>query len=293
MTLRATVLIPTHDHGPTLLHSVPTALTQSVSDIEVLIVGDGVDDVARDAVRELQRGDSRIQFLDFPKGRRRGESHRHAALARARGRIVCYLSDDDLWLPDHLAVMDARLQGEVGFAHTLPLRITPAGRLMDWPIDLAIPYFRDQTLANTNWVPLSTGGHTLDAYRRLPVGWAAAPPRVSDTAGFMWQKLIKSGCGMVSDSRPTVLVFPSPDRVGWPIERRVQEMADWRSKIAEPGWRVSFNQQVLDYVVRERARAASLTPRAYLRRLLARLRLLNQMRRLRKAAKGVFARATR
>jgi len=293
MTLRATVLVPTHNHGPTLLYSVPTALAQSVSDIEVIIVGDGVGDAARDIISQLQRGDPRVNFLDFPKGRRRGEDHRHTALSAARGRIVCYLADDDLWLPNHLAVMDALLHGDVGFAHTLPLRITKAGGLADWPVDLAIPHYRELTLANTNWIPLSTAGHTLDAYRRLPIGWSAAPRRVSDTAGFMWQKLIRSGCGLVSESQPTVLVFPSVERVGWVVARRVEEMALWQRKTAEPGWRETFLAEALDYVVRDRARAASVTPRANMYRLLARLKLLNPIRRARTAAKGVFARPRR
>jgi GalNAc5-diNAcBac-PP-undecaprenol beta-1,3-glucosyltransferase len=293
MNLRATVLVPTHDHGPTLVHSVGTALAQTVADIEVIIVGDGVDDVARDVIADLQRGDDRVQFLDFPKGPRHGDSHRHTALETARGRIICYLSDDDLWLPDHLAILDSLLRDDVGFAHTLPLRIGPTGGLYDWPVDLAIPYYREQTMFDRNWVPLSSAGHTVDAYRRLPVGWSTPPPRVTGSTTYMWQKLLTSGCGAVSGSKPTLLVFPSPDREGWPIEQRVEELAMWRRRSSDAVWRLSFQAQVIEYLVHERARAASETPRARLYGLLARLRLLNQVRRLRKAAKAVIARGAR
>jgi glycosyltransferase involved in cell wall biosynthesis len=105
----ATVLIPTHDHGPTLYYSVRSALAQSVENIEILIVGDGVPEPTREIVAELQR-DERVRFLDNPKGESRGELHRHTALQEARSEIVCYLSDDDLWLPDHIATMRQLLE---------------------------------------------------------------------------------------------------------------------------------------------------------------------------------------
>lgn len=293
MSLRATVLVPTHDHGPTLIHSVGTALAQTVSDIEVIIVGDGVNDVARGVIADLQRGDSRVRFLDYPKGPRYGEIHRHAALASARGRIVCYLSDDDLWLPNHIAEMESLLQADIGFAHTLPLWIGPSDRLRYWSVDLAIPYYRDQTVLDRNWIPLSSAGHTLDLYRRLPIGWSTTPARQAGTTTYMWKKLLESGCGVMSGTQPTVLVFPSSERRGWSLERRVQELEPWHKHVADPSWVASFRDRTLDHFVRERALALSVTPRARTIGLLARTRLLNPIRRLRTAARGVFARGER
>ena len=43
------------------------ALRQSLGDIEILIVGDGVDDLTRSIIAELTRKDGRIRFFDFPK----------------------------------------------------------------------------------------------------------------------------------------------------------------------------------------------------------------------------------
>src|SRR5215210_721750 len=72
MPLEATVLIPTHDHGPLLLHSARSALAQTVEEIEVFISGDGVPEVTREIVSELKR-DERVRFFDHPKGPRHGE----------------------------------------------------------------------------------------------------------------------------------------------------------------------------------------------------------------------------
>ena len=118
MPLEATVIIPTHDHGPMLLHSARSALAQTVEEIELFIVGDGVPEVTREIVSELKR-DERVRFFDHPKGPRHGEIYRHAALQEARGEIVCYLSDDDLCFPEHVACM-RRLLSSADFAHALP-----------------------------------------------------------------------------------------------------------------------------------------------------------------------------
>jgi len=115
MRLRATVVIPTFDHGPTLLRSIPSALAQSVEEIEVLVVGDGAPDVTREIVAKLAASDERVRFFDNPKGPGNGEIHRHAALAEAAGRLVAYLADDDLWMPEHLEVLESLL-AEAGCA---------------------------------------------------------------------------------------------------------------------------------------------------------------------------------
>ena len=98
-TPRATVVIPTFDHGPLLGLAVDSALRQSVP-VEVFIVGDGVPEAHKAFIRDLTAGDARVRFFDHPKSPGRGEAYRHAALAQARGEIVCYLCDRDLWLAD-------------------------------------------------------------------------------------------------------------------------------------------------------------------------------------------------
>src|SRR5262245_12366012 len=111
---RASVLIPTHSHrAATLPFAVASVQAQDIEDIEILIVGDGVDDSARSTVERLQAIDSRIRFFDFPKGPRNGEIHRDGVLRQARGRIVCYQADDDLWLPGHLQDMTTALENGV------------------------------------------------------------------------------------------------------------------------------------------------------------------------------------
>src|SRR5258707_876027 len=124
--VKATVLIPTYDHVDLLLRSVASAQRQRLADIEIFVIGDGVPERTRDIMVGLGRADRRIRFFDNPKGPRHGEVHRAAALEHATGRIVCYLGDDDLWLPDHVESMDQLLDG-ADIGHSMHLEALEDG----------------------------------------------------------------------------------------------------------------------------------------------------------------------
>jgi hypothetical protein len=232
VTLTATVLVPTHDHGPTLLRSVPSALRQTVQELEIVVVGDGVPDVTREVMAELTATDERVTFVDHPKGPRHGERYRHEILQRARGEIVCYLSDDDLWLPGHVAQL-RHLLAEADFAHALPIWIDIDGRPNQWFVDLARPFYRDELTGGSNRVPLPCAGHTLAFYRRLQEGWRAAPAG-TPTDLHMWQQILAAEPRVVSGSKPTVLHFPSPARTEWSLDERLAELDAWAVRLDEP-----------------------------------------------------------
>jgi GalNAc5-diNAcBac-PP-undecaprenol beta-1,3-glucosyltransferase len=248
MTL-ATVIVPTHDHGPMLLRSVRSALEQTVRDLEIFIIGDGVPDLTRDIVAELMH-DPRVRFFDRPKGPRVGEHYRHAILAEAHGEIVCYLSDDDLWLPQHVETL-ARLLERADFAHSVPVQVEPGGVLASLTIDLALPRYRELILSGINRIPLSTAGHSLAMYRRLPHGWRTTPAGIA-TDLYMWQQFLADPhCQGLSGMRPTAIGFPSPPRRDWPTDQRLAEMDRWIEKLATP----DFLPSVLETVAHERAAA--------------------------------------
>ena len=106
---------PTQNHGPTLRASIASALRQT-SPVEIFVIGDGVPDETRQILHEITNFDMRVLFFDHPKGPCHGEIYRHRALLQERGRIVCYLADDDLYLPHHAEEMSGsnRINGNVG-----------------------------------------------------------------------------------------------------------------------------------------------------------------------------------
>lgn len=104
---RFTILMPTHARPDVIGFAIASVLGQTVPDFELLIVGDGVADETRAAVGQFS--DPRIRFFDLPKGPGFGYANRNIALHEARGGFVALASDDDLMLPDHLALMGAAL----------------------------------------------------------------------------------------------------------------------------------------------------------------------------------------
>jgi GalNAc5-diNAcBac-PP-undecaprenol beta-1,3-glucosyltransferase len=247
--VRATVLIPTHDHGPTLRHSVASALAQTVEDIEIFIIGDGMPDAARDVARSVARLDNRIRLFEHPKAPRHGEVLRHQALREAAGDVVCYLSDDDLWQPEHVETMLALLE-HCDFASALPLYVDPQRGLAALRVDLEHDYFRRLILSGNNRIPLSCGAHTLQMYRRLPHGWRTTPAGIP-TDVYMWQQFLADpACRARSAARATVLCFPAPTRKTMTTTERADELADWSGRIAGS----ALAAQALESVVRDAAR---------------------------------------
>lgn len=258
MTVAATVLIPTFDHGPLLEYSLASALAQTVADIEIFIVGDGAPGITRDIAQRAARADPRVRYFDNPKGASRGEAHRHRALAEASGAIVCYLADDDLWLPHHVATMRGLL-ADHDFANTLPLAVYPGDELRAGsPVDLSLPFDREFIVKTRNKVGNSFAAHTLAFYCGLPHGWRPAPAGMFSDH-YMWQQILSQpGCRAVSGHRPTAINFASRPRRATSIADRAAELERWLGRINDARWRAGFETQVLQCLARARAAEAAI-----------------------------------
>jgi hypothetical protein len=245
----ATILVPTHSHGDLLNYSVRSALAQTVADIEVFIVGDGADTPTKRVAESLSMTDERVRFFDNPKGPRHGEVHRHAALAEASGRIVAYLSDDDLFLPGHVSDM-LDILDNADFAHALPVIVEPDQTILTLPGSLAVPPSRADVVALRNFIPLSCGAHTLEAYRRLPHGWRTTPEGIH-TDVYMWSQLLEDPNLVArSGTRVGVIHFPSTLRRGMSASERLDELAEWSRRITDP----AFEREVTRLAIEDLSR---------------------------------------
>jgi GalNAc5-diNAcBac-PP-undecaprenol beta-1,3-glucosyltransferase len=251
--LRASVLIPTHQHAATLPLAVASVQAQCSDDMEILIVGDGVDDAIRAVVAGLQTEDSRIRFFDFPKGSSRGESHRDVVLRQARGRIVCYQCDDDLWLPGHLQELEAALEA-ADFAGSMHADVSPEGRVRGYFFDLERPEYKKPWLAWEHnhfgeWASdgfgLAFSAHRLDAYLRLPEGWSTTPAGYP-TDQTMFMKFVREPwCKVKILPWPVSLHFPEVDRRSWTDRQRTDELSHWTKILKRP----DGSEQVLRMVL--------------------------------------------
>lgn len=230
----ATILIPTFRHAALLPWSIRSALDQEDASVEVLVVGDGVENATREVIASFA-SDPRVRFLDFPKGPRNGEAYRHAALRDAVGRIVCYLCDDDLLLRDHAAEA-SRLLADADFAQAVNIRFMSDGEVRYFPWNFGRSEFREVARSRLGSVGLTGVSHTLEAYRRLPFGWRTAPDGMP-TDHYMWlQWLDLPRLRAVMGERLTHLKLPDPSWKMLPDEDRAEAFAGWFRRSREPGF---------------------------------------------------------
>jgi GalNAc5-diNAcBac-PP-undecaprenol beta-1,3-glucosyltransferase len=245
--LDATILIPTHRHVALLPHALESALDQESVSVEVLVVGDGVEDATREILAR-HADDPRVRFFDFPKGPRNGEAYRHEVLLEARGRVVAYLSDDDLLLPDHVTSMVGLLE-DADFTHSATATLEPGG-LIFHPWDFGRPEFVELMRSGRGSVGLTGAAHTLAAYLRLPHGWRTAPDGIP-TDRHMWlQWFDQPWCRSVSSRRLTHLKFPDPAWRSLPEDERAAELAGWLARSREPGFRRELDELLAEAILR-------------------------------------------
>jgi len=245
--LAACVLIPTHDHAATLDLAVGSALEQTVEDIEVVVIGDGVGDDTREVMSSLCRADERVRFEDLPKGPNHGEIYRATVVEATDAPIVCYHCDDDLLFPDHVESM-VGLLADVDLAQSLNGWLDPQGAWHAYLGDLALPECRWRLLGEPLWNCVSITGtaHTVEAYRRLALGWQTTPVGMEPDHFLARQFVAEPWFRGATSRRVTAVQFPShmDERSSWPPEHRRDELEAWLERMAVPGARTAFDAEV-------------------------------------------------
>lgn len=189
MSANVLVIIPTHNHPWTIATAVQSVQNQTISNIRIVVIGDGVSDETRNIMSTIVKTDKRVSFLDRPKTARHGEEYRDEVIRASSEEVIAYLCDDDLMFPQHLEHLMNVLDGN-DFANPLPVLMRPDGSLLVIPGDLGHPgsvqwHLDSETMRNS--VSLSGVVHTRSSYERLPVGWRTTPPgRWTDH--YMWQQ---------------------------------------------------------------------------------------------------------
>jgi len=93
------VVIPTRNRPDLLLRAVRSALAQSFTDLEVVVVIDGPDEQTRLALDALQ--DPRVSYVEMEQSVG-GSEARNQGVLRAAGKWIALLDDDDEWMPEKI-----------------------------------------------------------------------------------------------------------------------------------------------------------------------------------------------
>src|SRR5262249_20149858 len=120
MTPAVSVVVATFNYGRYLAGALDSALAQTTSDLEIIVVDDGSTDETQLVIKP---------YLENPRIRYHGTDHRGQPAAKnvgvrlARASLVAFLDADDLWLPTKLEKQLALFSADPALAVVYSRRI--------------------------------------------------------------------------------------------------------------------------------------------------------------------------
>ncbi|MFC4161599.1 glycosyltransferase [Chitinimonas lacunae] len=182
------VVLTTYNRAELLGDAVRSVLEQSCGDFELIVVNDAGAPVEATLAPFLD--DGRILYLRHAVNRGLSAA-RNTALALVRGRYICYLDDDDLMRPEHLATIKAALdRDDVVLVYTdaeyVAERIEGGQRVA---VERATPYaaieYSRERLQVENFIAVNAWGHRRELIERIG-GFDPALPALED-----WEFLLR------------------------------------------------------------------------------------------------------
>jgi glycosyltransferase involved in cell wall biosynthesis len=102
------VIMPAYNVGAYIGDAIRSALAQTFTDLEIIVVDDGSKDHTADVVREFAATDARVRLVQ--QTNRGLPGARNTAMRAARGEYFALLDSDDVWEPAFLAEQVAILE---------------------------------------------------------------------------------------------------------------------------------------------------------------------------------------
>ena len=172
---------------PLIKEAVDSALRQSFSDFEVIVVDDGSTDNTREEIEAIQ--DSRIKY--FYKKNGGVASARNFGFQKSRGHIICNLDSDDYWPRDFLEIMIFAMEKKpsYGAAYAKRTILYPVGTMKEYT-DISRPksgWITKELFLRKSQVPVHTSG---TCFRRDVLEGVKYDERLRNSADFdYWLRL--------------------------------------------------------------------------------------------------------
>lgn len=100
--ISVSVIIPNYNSGKYIQAAIGSVLSQSYTDIEVIVVDDGSLDESLNYLKDLEGRDTRVRIL-FTEGGLGPAKARNRGISISRGRYLAFLDSDDIWLGSKLS----------------------------------------------------------------------------------------------------------------------------------------------------------------------------------------------
>jgi len=124
------VVIPTYNRAHMIARCLDSALAQTLGDYEIIVVDDGSTDATRDFL--LTAYGNRIRYIAHPTNKGLSAA-RNTGIEHAQGTYIAVLDDDDLWLPEKLALQVDLMKAnpDVVLAYCGTLKVNCQGELIE------------------------------------------------------------------------------------------------------------------------------------------------------------------
>ena len=117
---KVSVVMPTYNRAHLIGRAIQSVLNQTYQDFEIIVVDDGSMDNTEKVIREFQKKDKRILYIQHEKNK--GEAAaRNTGIEVAKGEYIAFQDSDDEWLPEKLEKqmrVFATAPPEVGVVYT-------------------------------------------------------------------------------------------------------------------------------------------------------------------------------
>jgi glycosyltransferase involved in cell wall biosynthesis len=129
MIPKVSVIIPVYNQAAFVRQAIDSALFQTLSPFEVIVIDDGSTDETPVVLRAYD-DDPRITMIR--QSNQGVAAARNAGAARARGDYLAFLDADDIWLPEKLKLQLERFSGDrgLGLVHVGVAEIDGTGNLL-------------------------------------------------------------------------------------------------------------------------------------------------------------------
>lgn len=201
------VVIPTRNRPTIVNRSVQSALSQSWSGIEVVVVIDGPDDKTVEALAQIK--DPRLKVVCLAQSGGAQEA-RNAGVRAASGKWIAFLDDDDEWRKDKLALqLDAarRCGSRKPIVSCGIVELCPEGNF-EWPRRAPRPsesiaeYLFLRDLAEMREIRLQTSTLLMPKALLIEVPWRKGP---NDEWDLLLRAAAVDGVGLAFVAGPLVL----------------------------------------------------------------------------------------
>ena len=96
------IIMPAYNAEKFIEETIQSVLSQAYTNWELIIVNDASKDQTEDIIRNYMKKESRISLYCLPQNS--GSSAAlNEALCHARGEYICWLSADDMYMPEMLS----------------------------------------------------------------------------------------------------------------------------------------------------------------------------------------------